>query len=144
MMSLRVRHLLTGFRSFSRTHGHIPKGALERSSKTNLREMSRVSTSLPTNFHAFSIPFRMASKSSSLLIQISSLRRNNNVFTLIIYSTFLLMSRYTNKRVLSRLTTSTMTGLFGECSCTHQTRKPFYITSRHQKNPASRENYASE
>ena len=111
MMSLRVRHLLTGFRSFSRTHGHIPKGALERSSKTNLREMSRVSTSLPTNFHAFSIPFRMASKSSSLLIQISSLRRNNNLFASVIKNSFDLISHYTINRVFSRLPASAMTRL---------------------------------
>ena len=113
MMSLRVRHLLTGFRSFSRTHGHIPKGALERSSKTNLREMSRVSTSLPTNFHAFSIPFRNADSpmSSSLLIQISSLRRNNNLFTSVIKNSFDLISHYTINRVFSRLPASAMTRL---------------------------------
>ena len=46
---------LTGFRIFSRKHGRNSKGTLERSSNTNIREMSSVGTSLPTNFHAFSI-----------------------------------------------------------------------------------------
>ena len=88
----------------------------------------------------------MTSKSSSLLIQISLLRRNSNVFTSVIYDLLDLMSRYSNNRLLSLLRTSTMTRLTrpGRASPTHQTRKLFYTTSRRQKSLASRENYASE
>jgi hypothetical protein len=82
--------------------------------------------------------------SSSLLIQISSLRRNNNVFASAIYNALHLRSRYSNNR--SKLRTSTMTGLariVNACP-THQTRMPFYIIPCCQKNPASVENYASD
>ena len=81
-MSMFLRRL-TGFRKYSLKHGHISKGALEGPS----REMGpHVSTSLPTNLRAFSIPFRRnpdrpLNMSLSPLIQINSLRRSNNVFT---------------------------------------------------------------
>ena len=82
---------------------------------------------------------------SSLLIQISSLRRNNNVFTSVICNPFLLVSRYSDNRVLSSLKASYMTGFErGTIRPTHQTRRPSYITPCQQKNPASRENYVSE
>jgi hypothetical protein len=46
-------------RSFSRNHGRITEGALERSLRTNLREIrSLVSTSLLNNFPAFSYSFQ--------------------------------------------------------------------------------------
>ena len=86
---------------------------------------------------------------SSLLIQISSLRRNNDVFTSIICNPFHLVSRYSNNRVLLLRTFRElhMTGLVKAkefIQPTHQTRKAFYITPCRQKNPALRENYASE
>ena len=98
-MFFQIRHLTTGIRRFSRKHGCISMGALEGSSDTNLLEISpRVSTSLPTIFHAFSIPFRrnldrLLKMSSSLLIQISLPRRNNSVFTSVIYNPVDLISR---------------------------------------------------
>ena len=99
------RHLPRFF-EISRKDGHIPKGAREKSSNTNLREMSPgVSTSLLTSFYVFSIPLRVAEgpleMSSTLLIQISSLRRNSNVFTSMVDNSLPLMSRYTISRVLS-------------------------------------------
>ena len=151
------RHL-TGFRSFSRRNGRISMGALEGTSDTNLREM-RVNASLPPNFHAFSIPFRSSTRgpvapvkmpcSSSLLIPISSLRRIKNLFPSVIFNPLPLMSRYANNRFLSlsRIRTSIITRLAHEQEFTrptHQTRKPFYITSRRQINPVLQENYASE
>ena len=87
----------------------------------------------------------MTSMSSSLLIQIILLRRISNVFTSVIYIALHLISCYSNNRVLSTLRASSITRL--TCGCTrptHQTRKPSYVISRRQKNPASRENYASE
>ena len=136
------------FRSLSRKHIHISEGALERSLCTNIREIrSLVSTSLPNDFHAFSIPFsiqdseKMASNTtSSLLIQINSLRRNNNAFTSVIYNPLHLISRCSNNRVLSRVKGSGIASLHA----THQTRKPFYITLCRPKNLAFQENYASE
>ena len=137
-------------------------GALEGTSDTNLREM-RVSTSLSSNFHASSIPFRNSTWgpvempcSSSLLIPISLLRRIKNLFLSVIFDPLPLMSRYANNRFLSlsRIRTSSMTRLAHEqtrlaheqefARPSHQTRKPFYITSRRQINPVLRENYASE
>ena len=123
-------------------------GALEGSSGTNPRKIRPpVSSNLPTSFHVCHIPFRnlhrpleMTSKLSSLLIQISSLRRNNNVFTSVIYDLLELMSHYSNNQLLLLLCTSTMTQLTrpGRVSPTHQTWKPFYITSCCQKNLALR------
>ena len=84
------------------------------------------------------------------LIQISSLRRNNHVFPSVIYMPLYLMSRYSNNVVLSLLRPSSMTRVTRLASQTTSRarsthRKPFYITPRFQKkNPASRENYASE
>jgi hypothetical protein len=103
---------LTGFRSFSRKHGRISNGALGRSSNTNLRRISYfVSTTLSTNFHAFSIPFRDPDSplnvTSSPLIQLSLLRRNNNVFTSAIFQNFNFVSRC--DRVLSWLRLSSLT-----------------------------------
>ena len=144
---------VTGFRSFSRTHGRISMGALERSSDTNPRKMSSyVSTSLPTIFHAFT-PYRdadgylkMTFMSFSLLIQISSLRRNNNVFPSVIYYPLSQISCYTKNGTLpSLISGSTLTRLLREShGGIHRTREPFYITPCRQINPASRENYASE
>ena len=59
-MSLgQTQRILRGFRCFSYKHGCISKGPLEGSTNTDLRKKSpRVSTSLPTNFHAFSISFQ--------------------------------------------------------------------------------------
>ena len=147
-----LRHLTGRFRGFSRKHGRISKGAGERPLNTNPREMSpRVSTSFPTNFHAFSIPFRkalhvkMTSVSLSLSIQISSMRKNNNALTSVIYNPFDLISRYTNIRVPSRFPASVMIRPGrGRLRPSHRTRKPFYITTSHQKDHALRENYASE
>ena len=109
-----------------------------------------VSTSLQTNFHAFSIAFRnsddlLGMASLSLLIQISSLRRNNNLLTSVINMAFSLRLRrslasnvsYVRLFTMTLLTTKTWKRPF------HQTRKPFYITPCRQKDPASRENYAS-
>ena len=144
------RHL-KGLPSFSRS---ISKGALEGSSNTNLRPPA-VSTSLPTNFHAFSISFRKSdgpskiTTSLSVLIQISSLRRNNNVFSSVIYKEFDLESCYSTHRVLPFLrgspsTVTTQTSQSRRAPPSHQTQNPFYITSHRRKNPVSRENYASE
>ena len=110
-----------------------------------------VSTSLQTNFHAFSIAFRnsddpliVACESSSLLIQISSLRRNSNLLTSVINNSLDLGLRYSSNQVVSYLgPLSGMNMLTTKTRPFHQTRKPFYITPRRQKNPASRENYAS-
>ena len=84
---------LRHFRSFSRKHGPV---SLEGSTNSNLYEIRRrVSTSFPTNFHAFSISFRTVNRSSFLLlIQISSPRRNNKVFASVIYKPLYHMSRY--------------------------------------------------
>ena len=68
-----------------------------------------VSTSLQTNFHAFSIAFRNSDdplivacgESSSLLIQISSLRRNSNLLTLVIKIALNLGSRCSSNQALS-------------------------------------------
>ena len=106
---------------------------------------------IPTNFYSSSIPFRNARPGKALfqlftlLIQISSLRRINNVFTSIIDHGFNLISHYTNNRVLSRLRSWAMTStwIVGPCLI-HQTRKPFYTTRYRQKNPASQGNYAYE
>ena len=146
------------FRVFSRKHGRIlgriSEGAMERSLfSTNLDEKRVVSTSLPDDFREFSIPYRNQDvwkmafhTTSSLLIQISSLRRNNNVFTSVIFYPFHLVSRYSDNRVLSSLKPSHITCVLtrGGIRPTHQTRRPFYITPCQQKNPALRENYASE
>ena len=149
---------VTGFRSFSRTHGRISMGALERSSDINPRRMSSsVSTSLPTIFHVFSTPFRDAEgylkvtpMPFSLLIQTSSLRRDNDVFPSVINDVLSQISCYTKNGALPSLprVPSTLTRLtrksWSHSGGTHRTREPFYITPRRQKNPASRENYASE
>ena len=131
------------FRSLSRKHIRISKGALERSLWSNFREIrSLVSTSLRNDFHPFSIPFSIQEKNtrSSLLIQINLLRRNNNAFSSGIYYPFHLISRCSNNRVLSRVKRSGISTLHA----THQARKPFYTTQCRQKNLASQENYASE
>jgi hypothetical protein len=136
-------------------HGRILRRTLERLLNTDVREIAQrpVSTSFPTNFHDFSIPFRNSDGRSvitspfSLLIQISSPKRNNNAFPSVINKPMHLISRYSNNRVLSRLRASSMTLIAGLAGCarpSHQTRKPFYITTRRQKNPPSRENYACE
>ena len=135
---------VTGFRKFSRTYGRISMEALEGSSDTNLREISlQVSTSLPTTFHAFSIPSRNAD-ASSLLIQISSLRRTNNVLTSGIYKPLCQIFCYAKNGALPGLTSTLTRQSRPHGGGTHRTRKPFYITPCHQTNPASRENYASE
>ena len=144
---------VTGFRSFSRIHGRISMEALERSDTSLRRMSSSVSTSLPTIFHVFSTPFRDAEgylkvtpMSFSLLIKISSLRRNKNVFPSVIYDPLCQISCYTKNGALpSLISSSTLTRLLRRShGCIHRTREPFYITPRRQKNPASRENYASE
>ena len=141
-------NFLRHFRSFSRKHGSV---SLEGLSNSNLYEIRRrVSTSFPTNLHAFSISFRTVYQKSSflLLIQISSPRRNNKVLTSVIYKSLCLLSRYSSIRVLSWLSSCYMTWLaitaeWYTCP-THQARTHFYITPLRQKNLASRENYASE
>ena len=146
---------VTGFQNYG-----LPKGALERSLSTSLRRRQRlVSTSLSSKFYAFSLSFRISvvpkktcqKMSSSLLIQISSLRRNNNDSTSVIYTPLPFLSRYSSNRILSRLGNSLYMILFTTrrqtqryAYPTHQTRKPSYITPLRQKNPGSRESYASE
>ena len=130
------------FRSLSRRHIRISEGAVERSLCTNIREIrSLVSTSLPNDFHAFGIPFsiqdseKMASNTtSSLLIQINSLRRNNNAFTSVIYNALHLISRCSNNRVLSRVKRSGISTLHA----THLARKLFCITLCRRKTPHRR------
>ena len=107
-----------------------------------------VSTSLQTNIHAFSIALRnsddpLKMPSSSLLIQISSLRRNNNLLTSVIKFVLSLGSRCSSNQVVSYLRPSSIAKLTTAKRPFHQTRKPFYITPSRQKNLASRENYAS-
>ena len=136
-------------RSFSRQHVLIRRRI---SSDTYPREISpRASTSIPTNFHAFSIPFRNADRKAllplfSLLTQISSLKRINSPFTSVVEHAFDLMSCYTNNRVLSRFRTCNMTpSLRGKRGALiHQTRKPFYTTRCREENPELRGNYAYE
>ena len=67
-----------------------------------------VSTSLQTNVHALSIAFRnldnsliVACESSSLLIQISSLRRNNILLTSVIKFVLGLESHCSNNQIVS-------------------------------------------
>ena len=141
------RHL-TGFLC---KHGRISKGAQERSSSTNLGELKVLSTdNVIFYFHAFTIPFREADVlsasclSSSHLIQKNSLRRNNDVFTLVICSPLHLLSRYTINRVLSGLRVSPLASTRGATRTSHRTPKPFYITLGREKDPALRENYACE
>ena len=86
-----------------------------------------------------------------LLIQISSLRRNNDIFTSVIDMFLDLMSRYKDNRLLFWLRAWTMTRLarmtrgaaLSACP-THEPRKPFYTTPCCQKNHASRGNYVFE
>ena len=100
---------------------------------------------------SFSLPLKIASDTtqttSSLLIQINSPRRNNNVFTSVIYSPFHLLSS-SNMSLLRTCGWSTPTlrretRSLRRCP-THQIRKPFYIILCRQNNPASPENCASE
>ena len=100
---------------------------------------------------SFSLPLKIASDTtqttSSLLIQINSPRRNNNVFTSVIYSPFHLLSS-SNMSLLRTCGWSTPTlrretRSLRRCP-THQIRKPFYIILCRQKSPASPENCASE
>ena len=108
------RHL-TGF---LRNHGRISKGVQERSSSTNLGEINVVSIDsrllLSPVYYSFQ---RLTAEaegvlrptgSSSPLIQKSSLRRNNDVFTLVICIPFILLSRFTINRGLSRFRASPM------------------------------------
>ena len=110
-----LRHLTLA--GSSRRHGRILKGALKRPLSTDLHEISPpVSASLPNNIHPFNISFRNQDGplekhchiTSSLLIQRSSPRRNNDVFASAIYKNFHLMSPSHN-RELSFLRAFTMT-----------------------------------
>ena len=99
----------------------------------------RVSTSLPINFHEFSIPLRK--------FEISLLRRNNVLFPSVFYKSNTI---YLATQIIESCQTFAHP-LWHELPVSlaahvlpHQTRKPFYITTCRQKNPASRENYASE
>ena len=84
--------------------------------------------------------------SSSLLIQISSLRRNKNVLKSVIYLTSHLLSHNVDNRCLSgvRVHPWYMTSRARRACPAHQTRMSLYITTCRQENLASRENYASE
>jgi hypothetical protein len=82
--------------------------------------------------------------SSSPLIQISSLRRNNNVLTSVISNPFVQISCYTINRVLSNVLPSPMILSHMHTCPTHRTPNPFYIALCRQKSPALRQNYASE
>ena len=126
----------------------IARGTIRHKSTRNTKFTGKYY--IPTNIHSSRIPFRNASPVKALLqlftllIQISSLRRINNVFTSIIEYFLNLISRYTNNRVLSRFRSWTIrTRTSGACLI-HQTRKPFYTTRYRQKNPASQGNYAYE
>ena len=92
--------------------------------------------SLPNDFHLFRIPFSIQ---GSLLIQINSLRRNNNVFT---SNPLHLVSGYLINRGLSRLSTSSMTRLVGQargCSLSiHQTESLFILLHVARKSPDCR------
>jgi hypothetical protein len=105
-----------------------------------------LSTSLLTKFRNSNI----LNMSSSLLIQISSMRRINNVFASVIEIPLHLIS---DNRRLTMLCASNMTLARetrgrgrgrGTPSESHQTRMPFYIIPCCQKNSASVENYASD
>ena len=139
---------LTGF---LRKHGRISKGAQERLSSTDSGEIKVRSTDNMSSFlRVFTIPFRddgilrKTAVSSSPLIQISSLRRNNDVFTSVICNPLILLSRYRINLVLSYLRASELTSTWGGPGLSHRTPKPFYITIRHQKHLALQENYAFE
>ena len=109
---------------------------------------------LTNDFHMFSIsfslPIKMASDTtSSLLIQINSPRRNNNVFTSVIYNPLKLVVSPSNNRRVSLLRNWATPTLTRELRSlrrypTHQIRKPSYIIICRQKNPVSPENCASE
>ena len=115
----------------------ISKGALE-GLNTNLGGIRHVSTSLPTYFHEFSIPFnpdatfldpnKFAEKKQQRL-HIGDLKSFSPHF------------RY--NPVLSCLRPCSVAEASIACP-THQARKPFYITPCREKNPPSQENYASE
>ena len=141
------RHL-TGF---LRKHGHISKGAQERLSSTDSGEIKVLSTdNVVFYFHALTIiPLRYPDDmSSSPLIQISLLRRNNDVFPSVIRINSVFISRYTINRVLSGLVTSqsslTWVSTRGSAGSFHRTPKLSYITLGREKDPALQENYASE
>ena len=106
-------------------------------------QLSRVYCSI-----SFRNPDKSLNMSFSLLIQISSPRRNNKVFTSVIYNPLGHMFRYSSTRVLSclrprNMTWHSITAEFYACP-THQARTHFYITPLRRENLASRENYASE
>ena len=131
----------------------ISKGALGGSNRK--LSSTKVSNSLPNQLSTrlvflFRDPgglLELATTSSSLLIQINSLRRNNHVFTLVVYKRSILMSK-SKKRFVPCHAAWHMTTLSWKASrfviTTHRTRKHFYITSGREKDPASLENYASE
>ena len=138
--------------NLSRKHGLcISKGALERSLSTNQPKTSPpvVSSSLPTNLQAFTSPFRKQRDrrpaiSSSLLIQISSLRRNKNVLRSVIYNISSHLSQNVVNRGLSGVRPWYMTIWPRSACAAHQTRMSFYITTCRPRNLALRENYVSE
>jgi hypothetical protein len=135
------RHL-TGF---LRKHGRISKGALERSSSTNSRDVS-------TEYF-----YAMFANEFSCLVPGHPSRRHldpnkfaekkQQRFQIGDISRLKLISRYTINRVLSKLRCSIM--ILGsqanrDTRPTHQTPKPFYITLRRQINPPLGENFACE
>ena len=122
MLTLRycifIPRVLTGIRKFSRQHGQITKGALKGLSDANPREIGpHVSTISVTYHRTFThlvfrkwdgrAPFLLLQ--FSLLIQRSSLRIINNVFSLVVREPLDLISGYTINRVLSSFRTFHMT-----------------------------------
>ena len=135
---------LTGFLL---KHGRISKGALGRSSSTNLREIDpHVSTDYLFYFHACTIPSRdvlekTTATSLSPLIQVSLPRRSNAVFTSA--NSFYLMSLFTINREVFWVNLTIIASFRYACP-SHQTPQPFYTIFRRHKDHALRENYASD
>jgi hypothetical protein len=152
-------------RFFAQTWPHLKKSAGEIIKHKFTRNKTTckywvLCTDNPTNFHCtrlLTIPskFRQSNELtttlSSPLIQISSLRRNNNVFTSVIWKRLIPISCYKINRLPSNAWNSAMIIILGIPNQapgypgpTHQTTNSFYITLRRQENPALRQSYASE
>lgn len=152
---------LTGFRTFSRTHGGLSETMVGTPKNTHPREISPyVSTKILLTISAFKPNqlfffyrgaegmLEMTTKSSSPLIHTSLPRRNSNGFPLGINKTLVLASHYATNWLVESFRVSLMTAVTGQrrrrIGPTHQTLMGFYITLHRQTDPALQENCASE
>ena len=131
-------------------------GALEGTSDTNLREM-RVSTSLPSNFrvqYSFQKLHMGPSRNAMFIVTLDPNKFVEKSQEPLPIGNFRSFTPYVSlrKQSISVLIKDShiqydSTRLAHErefARPSHQTRKPFCITSRRQINPVLRENYASE